>query len=153
MAQGKLRRPPGLSDYEWRIYRRTGLTPSQARARGISLAGARGHRAVGGVPEHKLRVQRRYERGLLSEREEAFVVRQANRTEKYDEDELRDYFLDLSPERRAEIMARQQVAVRRYKASLRRKVGRRFRGHWAWGGEFGAFPPVDSIEGVLNYYH
>lgn len=147
------RRPEGLTGYQWRIYRRTGLLPSEARARGISLAAARGHKPQGGIPEHRLRVLRRYARGKLSEREEAFVRQQAAKSRQFTEAELRERFLSKTPDARAEIIALQRLAARRRRQSTGRRVGRRFTGSFEFH-DLGVGPfPEDEIEAVFLYYN
>jgi hypothetical protein len=118
MARGP-QRPRGMTDYEWRVYRRTGLTPSQARARGISLAAARGHAPRRLTPEgpvlreHQVREIRRAERGDLTERERRWARQQQKRTRIDVFAELRSY----SPRKRAAIIKTQQYAAMRRRTS------------------------------------
>lgn len=120
MARGG--RGGNLSSYERRILNRTGMLPAQARARGISLAAARGHAARRLTPEgpivreHQLRELRRAERGDLSEGDRGFIRRQAKRSGR-DAGELAATFRSYRPQKRAAIREMQTYARRRHVAS------------------------------------
>lgn len=105
------------SDYTWRVYRRTGYTPEEARRNRINLSAARGHRSrvVEGVRlrEHQLRELRRAARGDLSESERVWVRRQEKRAGHA----LADTFRGYSPQQRRAIMDMQRYARRRYTTS------------------------------------
>lgn len=79
-------RPPGLTDYEWRVVRQTGLLPSQMRARGLSLQAARGHRLKTAAPGRGEKAQtaaRQRAKGLLTETDRRFLDRQLAKTSDY----------------------------------------------------------------------
>lgn len=155
MARGARRpaRYAKLTPYEWRVFSRTGMLPSEARARGISLAAARGHapRAIepGGerIPEHRLRDIRRRLRGEPTEAERRWLRRQANRTGR-DREELQDIFMSYSEAKRTRIREIQGRAARLYRAS-----NEKFK--WAQDApeDWGAFPDMSEAEPALMWYH
>lgn len=137
-----------LTSYERRILRKTGLMPSQARARGISLASARGHtpqRLTAAGPilrEHQIRAIRRHERGEPSDSEAAFLRRQTKRSG-LEYDDLKRAFMAKSQNGRDRIRRLQASAQRRYRAS---------KGNFRWSNDappsWGQPPGGRDIPGV-----
>lgn len=141
MARGS-KRPAGMTDYEWRIYRQLGITLQEAQARGISRQKARGHGrktaapgrgekaqtsarrvAAGGLSDVDMRFRRTirirtspvYERRRQGSTVQFVVVEAA-------EDRFErawDAYLRLSPAQREIVRKAQQALARRYRNGRR----------------------------------
>lgn len=156
--RGKNNRTP----YENRIFNRLGILPSEARARGISLAAARGHaprrrvivNELGGEHivierEHERRARLKREANEPTPVEHAFLMRQqfrAGSTMSYED--LLPIFMSYSYEKRERIRFHVASAHRRWRAKPYR---------WRWDidapASWGNFPDPKSGEGMLMYYH
>lgn len=114
--------------------------PAQARARGISLAAARGHAPRRLEPqgpllrEHQIRDIRRRARGEPTEAERRFLRQQAARDSGADYDELKDEFMQYSQYKRDKIRQQTQEAARRWARSpyVKNEQTGRWEHKWKW---------------------